>query len=1061
MIPRLVDFALERRAVVLVATVVLMLLGIQAFRELPIEAYPDVGDPWVLVITQWPGRAPEEVERQLTIPIEREMNAVPKKTAIRSTSIAGLSVVTIIFEDGTDNTYARQQVLEHLNGIDLPDGAKPDLGPMASPVGEILRYRLVACAQTRTPECTDDDVKVAPLSLSEMKDLQDWVVSRELLGVSGVADVSTFGGTTKQYQVLVDPVSVASHDLTLQDVEDGLGRANGNAGGGAIRFGAASLNIRGIGLLKPTQIADVAVAVDKDGVPVRVRQLGSAELGHKVRLGRVSVDGDHDVVAATVLMRKGEQAQFVLDKLHARIAEVNARVLPVGTKIAPYHDRTELMKLTTHTVLENLVVGLGLVTLVLFVFLGNARAALIVAITIPLALLAAFFGMQSMRIPANLLSIGAVDFGMIVEGSIIMTENIFRIVIEKQEKGEAYDLREIVRGGSREVARPVVFAIAIIVVAYLPIFTLQRVEGRLFAPMAWTMAFLLLGALILAITVVPVLATLAFRTKLHEWKNPVLQWLRSAYKSALTRTLGRPKLVLLLAVGLIAGDVLMARHIGSEFLPHLDEGAIWMRATLPSNISLEGAEAMVDGVHRDGYNAPGIREILEEYPEVRTMTAQIGRPDDAIDPTGFYNVELLLILRERSEWRPQFHGEKDAIIAAMDSDLHAIPGVQFGFSQPISDNVEEAMSGVKGQLAVKIVGEDLEALEDIANRIAGAVQGVPGVADLKIIRELGQSNVHVEIARERCERYGLSIADVEAAIERGVGGHVVTMIIEGERRHELVVRYAESVRDNVDLVRRLIVPVSGGRVVPLSEIADIRVAAGASRIFRENGKRYIALAFGIRGRDLGSTVAEAQKRVGKEVRIPPGYTVGWEGEFESARRAGARLAIVIPVTLIAIFILLFIMFKTGLEAGVVMLNVLITSPVGGLLALMITHTNFSVSSGVGFLALFGVSVQTGVILIADMMERRKTAEIDDAIVTAAVLRFRPILMTALVATLGLIPAAVSTGIGSDSQKPLAIVVVGGLMSSLALSLFVLPVLYKIALTRSPKRASEASEDVVS
>jgi cobalt-zinc-cadmium resistance protein CzcA len=1058
MIGRIVDFALKRRAVILVAAAVLVLLGIQAFRELPIEAYPDVGDPWVLVITQWAGHAPEEVERQLTIPIEREMGSVPKKTAIRSVSIAGLSVVTIIFEESTDNAFARQQVLEHLSGIDLPEGVKPELGPLASPVGEIMRYRLVSCAKTRAPECTDEDVKVPPLPLSEMKDLQDWVVSRELLGVSGVADVSTFGGTTKQYQVLVDPLAVASHGLTLQDIEDGIEHANGNAGGGAIQLGAAALNIRGIGLLKPSEIADVAVAVSKDGVPVRVRQIGRAEIGHKVRLGRVAVDDDSDVVAATVLMRKGEQAQLVLERLHERIAEVNARVLPVGTKISPYHDRTELMKLTTHTVMENLLVGLALVAVVLFFFLGNARAALIVAITIPLALLGAFFGMQGMRIPANLLSIGAVDFGMIVEGSIIMTENIFRIVMEKQEKGEPYDLRKVVRTASREVARPVVFAIAIIVVAYLPIFTLQRVEGRLFAPMAYTMAFLLLGALVLSITVVPVLTTFAFRGKLREWKNPVLEYLRELYRNALGKTLARPKPVVLLALILIAIDGLLVKNIGSEFLPHLDEGAIWMRATLPANISLEGAEAIVDGVHKEGYDAPGIREILGKYPEVRTMAAQIGRPDDAIDPTGFYNAEFLLVLRDRSEWRPEFRGDKERLIAAMDRDLSVIPGVQFGFSQPISDNVEEAMSGVKGQLAVKIVGENLEALEDIANRIAGTIQGIVGVVDLKIIRELGQSNVHVEIARERAERYGLSIADVEAAIERGVGGHAVTDIIEGERRHELVVRYAETVRDNVDRLRQLTVPVSGGKVVPLSEVADVRVAAGASRIFREHGKRYIALAFGIRGRDLGSTVAEAQRRVAKEVRVPAGYTVTWEGEFDSARRAGARLAIVIPVTLIAIFVLLFVMFKKGREAAIVMLNVLVTSPVGGLAALMLTHTNFSVSSGVGFLALFGVSVQTGVILIADMMERRKTSAVDDAIVTAAVLRFRPISMTALVATLGLIPAAVSHGIGSDSQKPLAIVVVGGLMSSLALSLFVLPVLYKIALTRSEKAPRSASYD---
>jgi len=1042
-IPKVVDFALKQRALVLVLALALAVAGVSAFYNLPIEAYPDVGDTWVQVITQWPGHAPEEVERQITVPIEREMNAVPRHTSLRSVSIAGLSVITLIFEDKTDSYFARQQVKERLDQVDLPEGADPDLGPLASPVGEIMRYQLVSCAKVRAAECSDEDFKVPARSLSELKDLQDWVVTKELLGVSGVAEVSSFGGTTKQYQVLVDPRALASRGLTFADVETALAQANGNAGGGVVAFGGAALNVRGLGLLSPEQIGDVAIAT-KDGVPVRVRHVAKVEVGFKPRLGRVAVDDEDDVVAATVLLRKGEQAQTVLERLHERIGDINARVLPRGVKLHPYHDRTELMHLTTHTVLENLGVGLVLVTIILFVFLGNARAALIVGVTIPLSLLFAFVCMDRASIPANLLSIGAIDFGMIVDGSIVMVENVFRHVTEKQEKGEPYALGDVVRVASREVARPVVFAIAIIVTAYLPIFTLQRVEGKLFAPMAWTVAFALGGALLLAITIVPVLATFLFKGKLREIHNPLLEWLKRAYRRALARELGRPKFVLGVAVALIAADALLVRRIGSEFLPHLDEGAIWMRATMPSNVSLKQAEQLVDGVHTKDHDAPGIREILDKYPEVRTMAVQIGRPDDGLDPTGFYNAEFLLVLGEKSEWRPQFHGDKDQLIAAMDRDLDVIPGVNFGFSQPISDNVEEAISGVKGQLAIKVVGDDLNALEDLAEQIGGAVQGVPGVEDFGIFRELGQSNAQIKVARARAERYGLSVADVEAAVERGIGGRAVTKIVEGERTHDLVVRYEANVRDDVDLLRQLPIPVAGGHVVPLGEVADVSVAEGASRIYREGNRRYIALKFSVRGRDLGSTVDEAQRRVAARVHLPPGYEVKWEGEFDSARRAGKRLALVIPATLVLIFVLLFVMFRRPREALMVLVNVLVTSPVGGLAALFVTGTNFSVSSGVGFLALFGVSVQTGVILVSYIHEKRlEGLPKDEAIVRAAELRMRPIMMTALVATLGLLPAALSHGIGSDSQKPLAIVVVGGLASSLTLSLFVLPVLYKL------------------
>ncbi len=1043
MIERIVELALKQRAVVVVAAVILVLLGLNAFRRLPIEAYPDVADTWVQVITQWPGHAAEEVEREITIPTERVMNGVPKQTAIRSTSIAGLSVITLIFEDGTDSYFARQQVVERLGQASLPANVTPTLGPLASPVGEILRYRLVNCANTRTAECTDEDAASAPKSLSELKDLEEWVIERELLATPGVADVVSFGGTTMQYQVLVDPMQLAARNLTLEDVEKALAAANGNAGGGVVAFGRAALNVRGIGLLSPDEIGDVSIAV-RDGTPVRVRHVAKVQVGHQPRLGRVSVDDDTDVVSATVLLRKGEQAQTVLARLHERIADLNARTLPRGVKLSPYNDRTDLMQLTTHTVTKNLVEGIALVTLVLFLFLGNTRAALIVAVTIPLSLLIAFILMDAAKVPANLLSIGAVDFGMIVDGAIVVVENVYRQVAERQERKESFDLRAIVRAASREVARPVVFAIAMIVTAYMPIFTLERVEGKLFRPMAWTVAFALGGSLVLAITLVPVLTTLLFKKRMKEFHNPLLMLVRRLYLPALRRALRRPHLVLVVGAALLTADLFMAKSIGSEFLPHLDEGAIWMRASMPANISLPEAEAIVDGVHNETRNTDGIREILGRYPEIRTLSAQIGRPDDGTDPTGFYNAEFLLVLNDRKTWRPELHQSKEALIAEINRDVSVIPGVSFGFSQPISDNVEEALTGVKGQMAVKIVGDDLNALDDIAERVARTIKEVPGVVDLGIFRELGQSNVHVAIVRERAERYGMSVEDVEDAIEKGIGGHTVGQIIEGELRHDLVIRYQADVRDNVGAIKALLIPVPGGNVVPLSQVADVSIIGGATRIYRESNRRYIAVKFGVRGRDLGSTVDEAQRLVDREVRLPPGYSSTWGGEFESARRASRRLAIVIPLTFIAIFVLLFAMFRRPREALVILANVLLTSPCGGMAALLLTGTNFSVSSGVGFLALFGVSVQTGVILVAYVQEQRASGlGIDAAIQKAADLRLRPIMMTALVATLGLVPAAISTGIGSDSQKPLAIVVVGGLFSSLTLSLFMLPLLYKV------------------
>ncbi|MDB4985574.1 MAG: hypothetical protein JWN04_752, partial [Myxococcaceae bacterium] len=741
------------------------------------------------------------------------------------------------------------------------------------------------------------------------------------------------------------------------------------------------------------------------------------------------------------------------------IFELNSRILPRGVKLHPYQDRSQLMELTTHTVLENLSAGVGLVTLILFVFLGSPRAALIVAITIPLSLLSAFIGMEALGIPANLLSIGAVDFGMIVDGSIVMVENIFRLIAEKHEKNEKFELVPLVRSAAHEVARPIVFTIAIIVASYLPIFTLQRVEGRLFRPMAFTVGFALLGALIMAITLVPVIATYLLRGTLKEAKNPLLELVRRNYLPAVSKLLKRPKLVFFVAGGLLLGDALLYTSIGSEFLPHLNEGALWVRASMPGNISLGEAEKLIDGYDAEGKHVPGMRQILRKYPEVGTMAVQLGRPDDGTDPTGFFNAEFLLVIKDRKTWRKQFEGDREKLEDSMSQALSVIPGVSFGFSQPISDNVEEALTGVKGQLAIKVIGDDLNALDDLGSRIAAEIAPIAGVRDLGIFRELGQSNLHIEIDREHCQRLGLSVHDVEQMIEVGMAGRAVSNIVEGERTHELVVRFAEHARDRMDAISRLPVPTDGGHTVPLSEVATLRIQGGASRIYREDGRRYLAIKFSVRGRDLGSTVDEARAKVGRAIKVPHGYKVVWGGEFESAQRAAKRLSIVIPLTVVLIFILLFAMFRRTHEAILILGNVLVTSPFGGLLALLLTDTNFSVSAGVGFLALFGVSVQTGVILVAYINELRAEGKpLDEAIEQGTDLRLRPMMMTALVATLGLLPAALSHGIGSDSQKPIAIVVVGGLISSLALSLFTLPLLYKLFAPPAPARKAPNQYD---
>ncbi len=1026
MIRYLVDFALREKFLVLSLGVLLLIWGIISFHRLPVEAYPDVADNYVNVITQWPGRAAEEVERQVTIPIELQMNGLPHLTHLRSLSLFGLSSVTVIFDDESDNLVNRQLVLERLSMVSLPENLSPQIGPDFSPVGQIYFYTL----QSSDPR----------YDLMELKSLQDWVVLRELKSVPGVVDVSSFGGLTREYQVQVDPNRLIAYGLSIGQVEQALAANNVNAGGSFIEKGQQAFNVREVGLMN--DVADIGATVLKaqDGTPVRVRDIAVVTQAPKIRLGKIGdaiharpreVVDDDDVVEGIVLLLKGADADSTLEALHKKIDEVNKHVLPKGVKIVPFLDRSDLVKHTTHTVLHNLTEGILLVAIILFIFLGNVRSALIVALTIPFSLLFASICLDLRQIPANLLSLGALDFGMVVDGSVIMVENILRRLSERAN-GEP-SMGETIRRAAHEVQRPVFYAVAIIITAYVPIFTLQHVEGRLFRPMAWTVAFALLGAIIFSILLAPVLCSFLFRHSTHEWKNPALTYVTEVYRRALRWCVLHRAMTVgagLLAVALTA-YLALSGAVGSEFLPHLDEGAIWARGTLaPSTGPSEGIRIMNEA-----------RLAFAKFPEVTEVVSQVGRPDDGTDATGFFNTEYYVGLKPHDQWRPEFHENKDLLIAAMDREVSKIPGVIWNFSQPIADNMEEAVSGVKGEMAIKLFGSDLKELEAKADEIVEVMRSVPGIEDLGVFRVLGQPNVDLAVDRAAADRFGLNVSDIQDAIETAVGGKAVSQVLVGERRYDLVVRYQQPYRDTVEEIANLRIPAPSGERVALSQLCRISIDDGASMIYRENNSRYIAIKFSVRGRALGSTVEEAMRRVNAKVHLAEGYHIDWAGEYASQQRANRRLAIIVPVTILLILILLYASFDSFKWSLLILAN-LALAPIGGLLALYLTGTHFSVSSGVGLLALFGVSVQIGLIMIQYINQRRSEGhDILDAAVAGSVRSLRPTLITMLVATLGLLPAALSHDIGSDAQRPFAIVIVGGLIVDLLMSVFLLPTIY--------------------
>jgi len=1041
MIRRLVDFALGNRFIVLSIAVVLLLWGAISFHYLPVEAYPDVADNYVEIITQWPGISAEQIEQQVTIPLEVVMNGIPHVTHLRSFSLFGLSDLKLIFDDEEENAWNRQRVLERLSQVTLPPNVVPQMGTDWSPVGQIYFFTL---------KSTNPNYDVM-----DLKSLEDWVVEKNFKAVPNVVDVASFGGPTREYQVRVDPNKLVSYGLSLAQVEQQLSNNNANGGGSFIEAGLQQINIRAVGLIRNVKDIESTVLYSKAGTPLRVRDIAVVAQGPKIRLGQFGraihredgavVDND-DVCSGIVLLRKGADAETTLKAIHAKVDQMNNYILPKGVKIVPFLDRSDLLHYTTHTVLHNLTEGILLVIVILFLFLGNVRGALIVALTIPFSLLFATTCLKLKGIPANLLSLGALDFGMVVDGAVVMVENIIRHLSHADASYKTP--MERIRDAAHEVQRPVFYAIAIIITAYLPIFTLQRVEGRLFKPMAWTVAFALLGALLFSMLIAPVLASFFFRRGAAEWHNPVMDLLKKSY-SAAVRWAIEHRYITVGAAGLAAGAaawMMIAGVVGSEFLPHLDEGALWVRGTLaPSTGPTEGTRVSNE-----------TRVLLCSFPEVTRCTSQVGRPDDGTDTTGFFNTEYFVDLKPKEEWRPQFHQDKDELIAAMQHELDKTPGVLWNFSQPIADNMEEAVSGVKGQLATKVYGDDLKVLEDKANQIVNVMSKVKGIEDLGVFQVLGQPNINVEVDRERAARYQINVADVQDAVQTAIGGTALTQVLQGEQRYDLVLRYLPQYRNTKEAIEniRLLSPL--GQRVSLAELCRIEQRDGASEIYRESNQRYIAIKYSVRGRDLGSAVEESIAKVAAQVEMPRGYHIDWEGEYESEKRAEERLMVIVPLTILLIFLILYMMFRSFKWALLIMGNVAL-APIGGLLALLVTGTHFSVSSGVGFLALFGVSVQTGVIMLEYINQLRvKGHSIEESAIQGAVLRLRPIMMTMLVATFGLLPAAMSHAIGSDSQRPFAIVIVGGLISDLLMSIFLLPTLY-VWVSRDGDRLPEPEE----
>ncbi|WP_421830371.1 efflux RND transporter permease subunit [Larkinella sp.] len=1019
-IKNIIAFSLKNRFFIFFLTALAVVAGFVSYQNTPIEAFPDVTNTQITIITQWPGRSAEEIEKFVTIPIEIGLNSVQKKTDIRSTTLFGLSVVKIMFEDGVDDAFARQQVNNLLGSIDIPDGVKPDVQPPYGPTGEIFRYTLKS--STRTSR--------------ELKTMQDWVVERQLKSVPGVADVVSFGGEAKTYEISVDPRRLLDYGITPLQLYQAVANSNVNVGGDVIEKNSEAYVVRGIGLLKNSQDIGNVIIKNANGTPIMVRNVAQVSESALPRLGQAGRDNQNDVVECIVVMRKGENPSEVIENVKAKINELNTSILPADVQIDTFYNRETLIHFATHTVTHNLIEGLVFVTVIVFLFMADWRTTVIVSIVIPLALLFAFICLRLKGMSANLLSMGAIDFGIIVDGAVVMVEGIFVTLDEMalhngMPKFNKLAKLSVLRKTGTEMGKAIFFSKLIIITCLIPIFSFQKVEGKMFSPLAWTLGFALLGALIFTLTLVPVLASFLLKTNVREKHNPVVNVITKYATKTFGFTFAHKKLSLLFALGLVVVGLSGFKLLGTEFLPELDEGSIYVRASMPMSISLPESVKLTTQM----------RHVFEQFPEVKGVISQTGRPNDGTDPTGFYNIEFLVSIFPKEEWKSGI--TKAQLISQMQKKLAVFPGVDFGFSQPIMDNVAEAVSGVKGSIAVKVYGPDLYTLEHKSNEIQKQLATVSGITDLGVIRNIGQPELRIELDEQKLALYGVDKANAQTVVEMAIGGKAATQIYEGERKFDLRIRYDQPFRSNEAEIGNLMVPTNNGSQIPIKEIAKIYTQTGPILIYREGNQRYGAVKFSVRGRDMGSAVAEAQQKVTANVKLPQGYSIKWAGDFENQQRATARLEQVVPLSLLGIFFILFVLFGNVKDAGLVLFNVPFAI-IGGIAALLITHVNFSISAGIGFIALFGICIQNGVILISVFKKNlHNRLSLNDSIKLGVISRVRPVVMTAMMAAIGLIPAAISTGIGSETSKPLAIVVIGGLITATFLTLFIFPLVFYV------------------
>ncbi|MEI9958121.1 MAG: CusA/CzcA family heavy metal efflux RND transporter [Ferruginibacter sp.] len=1019
-IKRIIHFSLRHRYFVFFMTAVLVVLGVWAYKETPVETFPDVTNTQIIIIAQWPGRSAEEVEKFITIPLETVLNSVQKKSNLRTTSAFGLSYIRIIFDDDVDDAFARQQVLSRLGGADLPDGVKPDVQPPYGPTGEIFRYTL----------------KSSTKSIRDLTTIQDWVLDRTFKSIPGVADVNSFGGEEKVFEVSVNPDLLIKYNLTSLDVYNAISKSNVNVGGDAIEKNGQAYIVRGIGLLNNVDEIQNIIINKINGVPLLVRNVADVVEAGKPRLGKVSRDKQSDVIEGIVVMRKGENPAEVLERVNAKVKDLNENILPKDVKIDTFYDRTVLMDYAQETVIHNLLEGIILVTIIVLLFMANWKTTLTVAIIIPLSLLFAFICMRIKGMSANLLSMGAVDFGIIIDGAVVMVEGLFVALDHKAREVGMEKFNKLAKLGlfkstGTEMGKAIFFSKIIILTCLIPIFAFQKVEGKMFSPLAYTLGFALLGALLFTLTLVPALSSILLRKNVKEKHNPVVSFFERGVKFLFDIVYRNQKKSVLIAVAVMIVCFFSAKFLGTEFLPELNEGALWVEAELPMSVSLTEADSV----------SQKMVQILSAFPEVKQTLSQVGRTNDGTDPKGFFDVQIQVDLRPQKEWKRNITEEQ--LIDQMDVQLNKLPGIVFNYSQPIRDNVEEAVAGVNASLAVKIFGPDFNTLDSLAKKVAGVLSGVKGIDDLGILKNLGQPEFRITLDQQKMAFYGVNTADANAVIEMAIGGKAATELYEGERKFDIRVRYQKEYRSTQEEIQNLMVPTSDGSKVPLKEIANFQSLTGPAFIYRDNNMRHIAVKFSVRGRDLGSTIAEAQKLVDAQVQLPQGYSATWNGEFENQQRASATLAKVVPICLLVIFLILFITYGNVKDAVLTIMNVPFAL-IGGILALHITGINFSISAGIGFIALFGVCIQNGVILISVFRKNLDAGmHLDEAIRGGVISRVRPVVMTALMAMIGLMPAAISTGIGSETQKPLAVVVIGGLITSTILTLLILPAIYAL------------------